>query len=156
MSNIRYEVVEHDGGWAYKVGDVFSETFRSHDAALAAARDASVRNWPAKPKASSIRTATAAGTRRSRAATTGPMPKSWIATDRDGASRGATSRLDRSPLKPPLRINAAERPGKPDVRAPRDDALCPAAVALPLGRAGSFPNGAAYAGVAAPRAFRRS
>ena len=43
MSNIRYEVVEHDGGWAYKVGDVFSETFRSHDAALAAARDASAR-----------------------------------------------------------------------------------------------------------------
>lgn len=43
MSNIRYEVVEHDGGWAYKVGDVFSETFRSHDDALAAARDASAR-----------------------------------------------------------------------------------------------------------------
>ena len=35
-----YRVVEHDGGWAYKVGDVFSETFPSHDAALAAARRA--------------------------------------------------------------------------------------------------------------------
>lgn len=35
-----YRIVEHDGGWAYKVGDVFSETFPSHDAALAAARRA--------------------------------------------------------------------------------------------------------------------
>ncbi len=35
-----YRVVEHDGGWAYKVGDVFSETFRSHDEAMAAARTA--------------------------------------------------------------------------------------------------------------------
>lgn len=32
-----YRIVEHDGGWAYKVGDVFSETFPSHDAALRAA-----------------------------------------------------------------------------------------------------------------------
>ena len=37
---ITYEVVEHDGGWAYKVGDVFSETFPSHDIALAAAKRA--------------------------------------------------------------------------------------------------------------------
>lgn len=37
MTTIRYEVVEHDGGWAYKLGDVFSETFPSHDAALRAA-----------------------------------------------------------------------------------------------------------------------
>ena len=35
-----YRIVEHDGGWAYKVGDVFSETFPSHDSALAAARRA--------------------------------------------------------------------------------------------------------------------
>ena len=37
MPDVIYKVVEHDGGWAYKVGDVFSETFRSHDDALAAA-----------------------------------------------------------------------------------------------------------------------
>jgi len=35
-----YRIVEHDGGWAYKVGDVFSETFPSHEQALAAARTA--------------------------------------------------------------------------------------------------------------------
>jgi len=40
MTDIHYHVVEHDGGWAYRLGDVFSETFPSHDAALAAARRA--------------------------------------------------------------------------------------------------------------------
>jgi hypothetical protein len=40
MTDITYTIVEHDGGWAYKVGDTFSETFPSHEAALAAARRA--------------------------------------------------------------------------------------------------------------------
>lgn len=35
-----YQVVEHDEGWAYKVGDVFSETFPTHDAAKEAAESA--------------------------------------------------------------------------------------------------------------------
>jgi len=34
---VRYEVVEHDGGWAYRVGATYSETFPSHDAARRAA-----------------------------------------------------------------------------------------------------------------------
>lgn len=38
MTRISYEVVEHDGGWAYKLGDVFSETYPSREQALAAAR----------------------------------------------------------------------------------------------------------------------
>ena len=38
MTEITYHVVEHDGGWTYKLGDVFAETFRSHDEAAAAAR----------------------------------------------------------------------------------------------------------------------
>jgi hypothetical protein len=37
MSDVKYQIVEHDGGWAYKLGDVFSETFPSHEAALRAA-----------------------------------------------------------------------------------------------------------------------
>jgi hypothetical protein len=40
MSNVTYEVVEHDGGWAYKVDGVFSEPFRSRAAALKAAQRA--------------------------------------------------------------------------------------------------------------------
>ncbi|ATN35030.1 hypothetical protein ACO34A_14595 [Rhizobium sp. ACO-34A] len=38
MTKIVYEIVPHDGGWAYKLGNVFSETFSSHDEALEAAR----------------------------------------------------------------------------------------------------------------------
>jgi Uncharacterized protein conserved in bacteria (DUF2188) len=37
MSHVTYTIVEHDGGWAYKVGDVFSETFTTREAAHAAA-----------------------------------------------------------------------------------------------------------------------
>lgn len=37
MSEITYEIVEHDGGWAYKVNGVLSETFPTHQAAHAAA-----------------------------------------------------------------------------------------------------------------------
>ena len=40
MTKLVYQVVEHDGGWTYKVGDVFAETYRSHDAARAAAANA--------------------------------------------------------------------------------------------------------------------
>jgi len=37
MTKVTYEIVEHDGGWAYKVGDVFSESYPSHDDARRAA-----------------------------------------------------------------------------------------------------------------------
>ncbi len=40
MSKITYRIVQHDGGWAYKLGDVFSETFPSRDDAFAAAKAA--------------------------------------------------------------------------------------------------------------------
>jgi hypothetical protein len=40
MTKITYEIVEHDGGWAYRVDGVFSETFPSHDMARRAAERA--------------------------------------------------------------------------------------------------------------------
>ena len=40
MSDIHYEVVQHDGGWAYRVDGAFSETFRTRDAAHKAAEAA--------------------------------------------------------------------------------------------------------------------
>jgi hypothetical protein len=47
MTKVIYQVVEHDGGWAYKVGDVFSETFPTHEAAHeAAARAAQEQRVP--------------------------------------------------------------------------------------------------------------
>ena len=40
MAKLTYKIVEHDGGWAYKVDGVFSEPFPTHAEALAAARAA--------------------------------------------------------------------------------------------------------------------
>ena len=37
MATIHYKIVQHDGGWAYKLDNVFSEPFRTHDQAKAAA-----------------------------------------------------------------------------------------------------------------------
>lgn len=38
MQRIHYKVVQHDGGWAYRLNDVFSEPFVDKAAAIAAAR----------------------------------------------------------------------------------------------------------------------
>ena len=38
MAKVTYEIVEHDGGWAYTLDGVYSETLKSHDAAFAAAK----------------------------------------------------------------------------------------------------------------------
>jgi len=40
MTKITYEIVEHDGGWAYRANGVYSETFPSHDMARGAAERA--------------------------------------------------------------------------------------------------------------------
>lgn len=40
MTKITYEIVQHDGGWAYRVDETYSETFPSHDIARKAAERA--------------------------------------------------------------------------------------------------------------------
>jgi len=40
MTSVSYQIVEHDGGWAYKVGSTFSETFRTREDAMRAAHKA--------------------------------------------------------------------------------------------------------------------
>jgi hypothetical protein len=40
VAKVVYRVVQHDGGWAYQAEGVYSETFRTHDAARAAAERA--------------------------------------------------------------------------------------------------------------------
>jgi len=37
MSQVTYEVIQHDGGWAYKMGGTISETYPTHQQAHAAA-----------------------------------------------------------------------------------------------------------------------
>lgn len=40
---VTYHVAEHDGGFGYRLGDVWSETFPDHESALAAAKSAAAR-----------------------------------------------------------------------------------------------------------------
>lgn len=41
MAKLVYTIVEHDGGWAYKAGETFSETFATREQAVSAAEIAS-------------------------------------------------------------------------------------------------------------------
>lgn len=43
MTEVIYRIVPHDGGYAYRVGDVISESYPTEDQAKAAARDAARR-----------------------------------------------------------------------------------------------------------------
>lgn len=40
MTDFIYEIVEHDGGWAYKANGTFSETFKTQEEAEQAAQHA--------------------------------------------------------------------------------------------------------------------
>lgn len=79
MATIRYEIVEHDGGWAYKVDDVFSETFPTHDDALAAAEIAARHHeLPGSTEAIEFRIPPAVGMSRSPPASIARIPGSSI------------------------------------------------------------------------------
>lgn len=41
--DVHYEIVAHDGGWAYRLGDVYSETYPTRELAQAAAEQAAQR-----------------------------------------------------------------------------------------------------------------
>jgi hypothetical protein len=50
MAEVHYKIVPHDGGWTYKVGDVFAETFRTRaEAEAAAERAAAEQRVPTAP-----------------------------------------------------------------------------------------------------------
>ena len=50
MPKVHYKVVQHDGGWTYKVGDVFAETFATRTQAEAGAkRAAAEQRVPTQP-----------------------------------------------------------------------------------------------------------
>ena len=73
MSKVTYEIVEHDGGWAYRVNGVFSETFTSHDAARQARQYVQQRNKSSRGDTTAIeygRQARSIGTRNCRRAMT--------------------------------------------------------------------------------------
>jgi hypothetical protein len=71
MPKVTYEIVQHDGGWAYKVNGVFSEPFSTHAEALAAARAAAEeQEIPGHTETIEYEDDRASGTRKPRAAET--------------------------------------------------------------------------------------
>jgi len=75
-----YRIVEHDGGWAYQVGDVFSETFATHDDALAAAKAAAAEQQVAGETAG-IRYESADGRWHEEVASGGDRPNTKVQDD---------------------------------------------------------------------------
>ena len=53
MSKVVYEVVQHENGWAYRVGNTYSEAFPTHDLARRAAERAA-REQTAPDKTATI------------------------------------------------------------------------------------------------------
>ena len=53
MNKITYEIVEHDGGWAYRAEGVFSEAFPTYDEARRAA-DRAIREQSAPGETTEI------------------------------------------------------------------------------------------------------
>ena len=52
MTQVSYQVIQHDGGWAYKMGSTISETYPTRDLAHAAAvRAAGEQRTPGKDEA---------------------------------------------------------------------------------------------------------
>ena len=49
MTVVHYTIVQHDGGWTYKVGEVFAETFATRADAEAAAKRAAGEQRVATP-----------------------------------------------------------------------------------------------------------
>ena len=84
MIDVVYRIVEHDGGWAYKLGDVFSETFATRRLAeVAAKRVADQQNTPGEDEA--ISWEDAAGTWHDEAARGSDRPNATVA-DADAGS----------------------------------------------------------------------
>ena len=92
MATIHYEVTRHDGGWAYKVGDVYSDTFPTHErrACRGARRLGSSRKSRGRPPAFATRMQTANGTTRWRRVTNARRPSSTT------RPRGADKRSEHS------------------------------------------------------------
>jgi len=42
MTKIVYEIIKHDGGWAFKLGDTISQSYQTHQGAYDAARRVAV------------------------------------------------------------------------------------------------------------------
>lgn len=85
MTKITYHVAEHDGGFAYRLGDVWSESFPDHNTALAAARSAAERQH-LEGRDAEISFQLADGRWQTEHASGGDRPDTDVIDDADGTS----------------------------------------------------------------------
>lgn len=86
---VKYTVIQHDGGWAYKANGAISETFASHDEARSAA-EAAAREQRAPGEATEIFYQGDDGRTRSEHSPSDDRPET-IVVDSDGHARGSLS-----------------------------------------------------------------
>ncbi len=77
MAHVTYRIVEHDGGFAYRVGDTISETFPTHEAAHHAA-EAAAREQTAPGEAVPIEYETSDGKWRQEDASGSDRPETDV------------------------------------------------------------------------------
>lgn len=82
---ITYHVGEHDGGYGYRLGDVWSETFPDHEAALVAAKSAAQRQH-LEGRDAEISYQVADGSWRTEHADGGDRPDTEVIDDGNGTS----------------------------------------------------------------------
>ena len=54
MTTVIYEIVEHDGGWSFKVGDTIAQAYSTREAAVAAAERAAREQRSIPPEETDI------------------------------------------------------------------------------------------------------
>ena len=77
MSHVTYKIVEHDNGWAYRVGDTFSQTYLTRKAAHEAA-DAAAQEQRARGDTHDIQYETADGVWRTESARGDDRPETDV------------------------------------------------------------------------------
>ncbi|TPW30388.1 DUF2188 domain-containing protein [Pararhizobium mangrovi] len=81
MARITYHIVEHDEGWAYRLDDVYSEPYPTHDMALQAAMQAAAEHEEADTGETTIRYQDAEGVWREESANGTDRPEADVADD---------------------------------------------------------------------------
>ena len=115
MAHVTYHIVEHDGGWAYKLDDVFSEPYPTHDMALQAAQQAASEQRVGDEVTTMIRYQDADGNWREEVSRGGDRPETDVEDDAgrvSGQNRRPPFGTTRSQV---ARTIAPSASGKPSV-----------------------------------------